>query len=335
MLLSKAWRRLRVWDVMPGSTAVLEMTLRQRAMTPDFDAYIATYTAVFNLSTLFQNKGTPPSCHAQLSLLATVHKLLLLSTPSDNCVPPRSSTTQGHLSLQHLSFTHISLCALLSAVCERAQKESTQKRSATGVASNGQTTTRSHTAAHSATTGGSSSSSSTSSSRSTGCELASVAAQGSHQLQALVVMVLVWLSNVRARVVGQGGGGPDRLSAQCSGWEAKVGEHNTELACLASKLLLPPQSGKRMPATAGFKQECAGWNTYALKHFHGRLLPGCSHLRCTNMSGISEETLKTLLCSGCRRVRYCSAACQRAAWVGGGHSAVCGKGEWMVQGSLS
>lgn len=67
------------------------------------------------------------------------------------------------------------------------------------------------------------------------------------------------------------------------------------------------------------------WEQYALKHFNGRLLPGCCHLGCTNLDGVSEAALKTLLCSGCRRARYCSTECQRAAWIEGGHSILCGK----------
>lgn len=65
------------------------------------------------------------------------------------------------------------------------------------------------------------------------------------------------------------------------------------------------------------------WEEYALNHFHKRLMPGCCHLRCTNLSGVSEARLKTQLCSGCRRARYCSMECQRAAWLEGGHSTVC------------
>lgn len=62
---------------------------------------------------------------------------------------------------------------------------------------------------------------------------------------------------------------------------------------------------------------------YAALHFNGRLAPGCSHLGCTNLCGVSETALCTLLCSGCRRARYCSQECQKASWVKGGHSAVC------------
>lgn len=66
------------------------------------------------------------------------------------------------------------------------------------------------------------------------------------------------------------------------------------------------------------------WERYAVTNFHGRLLPGCCHLGCNNLGGLSEVALVTHLCSGCRGARYCSGECQRAAWRDGGHSRVCG-----------
>lgn len=67
------------------------------------------------------------------------------------------------------------------------------------------------------------------------------------------------------------------------------------------------------------------WERYAVAQFDGRMLPGCCHLGCTNLSGLSEAALHTQLCKGCRRARYCSVGCQRAAWLEGGHSKVCGE----------
>lgn len=67
----------------------------------------------------------------------------------------------------------------------------------------------------------------------------------------------------------------------------------------------------------------AVWERFAVTHFNGRLLPGCCNLGCTNLSGVSEATLKTQLCGRCRGPRYCSTECQRSAWLEGGHSTVC------------
>ncbi|MEW5300316.1 MAG: hypothetical protein WDW36_003254 [Sanguina aurantia] len=67
----------------------------------------------------------------------------------------------------------------------------------------------------------------------------------------------------------------------------------------------------------------ARWERFAFRHLRGRVLPGCSHWGCANISGFSEAALPTQLCGGCGRARYCSAECQRAAWVEGGHKEVC------------
>lgn len=64
---------------------------------------------------------------------------------------------------------------------------------------------------------------------------------------------------------------------------------------------------------------------YAVEKLHGRMLPGCCNPCCTNMAGASEVSLSTKLCSGCRRERYCSVECQRAAWINGCHASMCGK----------
>lgn len=65
------------------------------------------------------------------------------------------------------------------------------------------------------------------------------------------------------------------------------------------------------------------WERHAVANFSGRLLPGCCYLGCADVSGVSEAALATQLCGGCRRARYCSTRCQRAAWLEGGHSTVC------------
>lgn len=67
----------------------------------------------------------------------------------------------------------------------------------------------------------------------------------------------------------------------------------------------------------------ARWERFANLHLDGIPLPGCSNWSCTNLAGFSEAALSTLLCSGCRRVRYCSIECQSAAWVQGEHKSVC------------
>lgn len=72
------------------------------------------------------------------------------------------------------------------------------------------------------------------------------------------------------------------------------------------------------------RQQSAVWERYAVIHLQGHLTVGCCHFGCTNMDGMSEAMLRTKLCGGCRRARYCSARCQKVAWVNGGHKAVWG-----------
>lgn len=71
------------------------------------------------------------------------------------------------------------------------------------------------------------------------------------------------------------------------------------------------------------KEEACVWGAFGVEHLHGRLLPGCCYLDCSNLVGVSKAALPTLLCCGCRRARYCSVKCQRAVWIKGGHCIMC------------
>jgi len=51
-------------------------------------------------------------------------------------------------------------------------------------------------------------------------------------------------------------------------------------------------------------------------------LSGPRARRCGNLSGASEAGLRTQVCSGCNVARYCSTACQKAAWRAG-HRGAC------------
>lgn len=62
---------------------------------------------------------------------------------------------------------------------------------------------------------------------------------------------------------------------------------------------------------------------YAMTGFGGELLCFCSNDMCGNLDGVSDATLPTQLCGGCKRARYCSIACQKAHWLEGGHAAHC------------
>jgi hypothetical protein len=45
----------------------------------------------------------------------------------------------------------------------------------------------------------------------------------------------------------------------------------------------------------------------------GPALAGCASISCANMAGLSERSVRTYVCGGCMRERYCSRACQRSA----------------------
>ncbi|MEW5313292.1 MAG: hypothetical protein WDW38_004873 [Sanguina aurantia] len=92
-------------------------------------------------------------------------------------------------------------------------------------------------------------------------------------------------------------------------WLQELAEQDAELADSVGQM-----SDRRRPLEDR-QVGVEAWEHYTLRHFHGRLLPGCCSARCTNLAGVSEAALQTWLCAGCRRVRYCSVECQKCAWV--------------------
>lgn len=141
-----------------------------------------------------------------------------------------------------------------------------------------------------------------------------------HQLQVISLLTLIQISlwvqrhgAMRKRVEDRKPGWWSRLAQICR----RIG--NPDLRAVVTSLLAEsasPNSDLVISMT---------WEQYAVTHFHGRLLPGCSYLGCTHLGGVSEAAVCTKLCSGCRRSRYCSVQCQKAAWLAGGHSNVCRK----------
>lgn len=136
----------------------------------------------------------------------------------------------------------------------------------------------------------------------------------------MVVMCFVRLNREWVQRLGlQGAAAEEMLHGQNVAWVEELNTEDAELGALAtSQLALLSQPGFESIGVAR-----TAWERFTVEHFEGRLLPGCCNLGCTNLAGISESTLKTLLCSGCRRARYCTVGCQRAAWLEGGHCSVC------------
>lgn len=65
------------------------------------------------------------------------------------------------------------------------------------------------------------------------------------------------------------------------------------------------------------------WERFSLSNLTGLAFPGCHHSGCRTLGHHSEAALPTLLCGGCRRARYCSVPCQRAAWISEDHAMLC------------
>lgn len=157
-----------------------------------------------------------------------------------------------------------------------------------------------------------------------------VSVGATHRLQVLALLSLAWIDerNTYVRLMCK-----KRHQLEIKPVQPPMHHHldacHTRLNTLTLESLLQ-QGGKplgRIPPKAEHKIQLAiGWAGFARTYLHGRVSPGCCHLGCTNLSGVSEAALPTQLCGGCRRVRYCSVVCQKEAWVEGGHQLVCGKG---------
>lgn len=109
-----------------------------------------------------------------------------------------------------------------------------------------------------------------------------------------------------------------------STFEDVLNSQEDELDRFLQQLVLPSAVGKWGDQFT-FKAEV--WmcvlQGFALDTIHGRPAPGCCNAFCTNLTGASEASLPTKLCSGCRRVRYCSVQCQKSGWTQGLHNVMC------------
>lgn len=98
-----------------------------------------------------------------------------------------------------------------------------------------------------------------------------------------------------------------------------------------SAALQPTAQAQRAAASRAAAAEREGWERYSYANLTGLTFPGCHNFGCSSFSQFSEAAVPTLLCSGCRRARYCSTACQRAAWLHWGHSVVCAELKKVVR----
>lgn len=361
-----AWGVLHAWQSLPGSSVLLELALRAPCGPLTADLGKALSLGVLHIAGQHRDRPTPASCKAQISLLVSIHKQLLLCTRAINQDFSGSGVTREEQlgmqadQLEALTLAYALLCNVLLSMCEHASspRNTTSPPLETansipgslGVAcqparAGGSTSSLSRDVA-SRTGGvagssapgcgstnldrsGSSSGGGRAQSESSRCN--APLKQDLHRLEAVTVMVVGWMDSFLLR-----GGRDDVWGVRCEGanaymrWEPDVRKFDSELADVALSLALPLQPRRRADESLCFKQQAVAWDRYAVKHFHGRLLPGCSYLGCADVSGSGEAAVATRLCSGCRRTRYCSVECQRAAWLLGGHADMCGKGKWVA-----
>lgn len=146
-------------------------------------------------------------------------------------------------------------------------------------------------------------------------------AHSMHQMHAILVLTLIqsclWLQKFALTFTGDGTAIHEWAFVACDALDTTPDPH---LLIMAKSILSDPTPAMPEAPT----EVCLAWERYAVLHFPGKLLPGCCHLGCTNLDSASEACLGTLLCGGCRKARYCSRECQRAAWREGRHMAVCG-----------
>lgn len=295
---TKAFTKISTWLHLPCPIVLLEMTLRHQSLLAKraTNVVFTINSAMFNLAQQHLHDPFPSSCGLDISCFASIHKLLLLSLATMHLMQPdRASGRGGHPTLNQVTETHIKMQSLLKEIQTRHPGAGTPYRYP-----------------------------------------ASPTQQATQQLRAMIVMVLTWLGSCLRRVMlaQDGYAVASSDTGKLLDWLPQLEVHDPELTELALQLALPTDPHHWGTCAVEFRHECALWDEYACKHLHGRLLPGCSYLRCTEIGGTSEASLPTLLCSGCRRTRYCSVRCQKAAWVQGGHSDVCGRGMWAAtQGS--
>lgn len=320
------WVGISEWQRHPGSGYLLETILRNGRISGDLNSiHLIITLAVIHLGALLKHNSTPICYTAQLSLLASIHKVLFINTQDAIHTPSFSHTSpEQQAVLGHVACEGAMLRAILSAVLaqlvqgtraiDRQDPEAPSTCAPQQQAPAGRSTEHSHVGGSAATA------------------LSSCTGNESNHFLAVLVLVLVRLQRYQLLAEEALPKERDRVSLAKFDLVGQVRVHDPELADVAAVALsLPLQPAVGSPESESYKGNTAAWDEYAVNHCHGRLLPGCSYLHCTNMSGSSEWLLPTLLCSGCRRTRYCSIDCQRAAWLTGGHADVCGKGKWAVR----
>lgn len=325
---------------MPGSVSTLEALLRDthgpRGAADTFQCALGTTTFLHLVLTCSNHTGSAlhhAMALACLSLASTMFKLV-------NRLPVHpegaSDTDTGVRSFEMLSLWGQGLVQLISELTSSQSMANTAPRLGREVPGTGRiaaalsaTTTRdsssSNTRSSSSSRGGARTA--TNSQQGNGASpggtpsgtAASVSPQGQRTFRLVAVLVMT-LAGVLKRKTEM---------ARRNSIAFDASDQTEEMQALASfhMHMIPAASMQRLVGLDPTHRadQIKIWHEIARTRCNGRLLPGCCHIGCTNLAGVSEAGLPTRLCSGCRQVRYCSSQCQKAAWVGEGHRLVCGK----------
>ena len=113
------------------------------------------------------------------------------------------------------------------------------------------------------------------------------------------------------------------VNGQCSNWaleqlELRLDGKETvfhRLQAEVAAVLEQPAVVDLVAARVGPLPAAAGAEQQQLEAARALGALRCANVACANVSGVSEGSLRRHTCGGCRAVRYCSQACNKAAWA--------------------
>lgn len=310
--------KLTVWGRMTGRITVLEGMMRGKVHQVGAAEMCSSINTAVTHLLLPHNQHDPTALPARISLASTLSKLMRIHIH----IPALGSLTvqqQYHgLSpdplLEELSTALLKNVANVIkssnlAMCAAAEAEVRQSKNSAGSTSARAAAVRSDNL----TGGGVAQITS-------GLEPVTVQRQ-QLQLQSILLSSVVQFCEWRVWPVQSLGSQHNSTMA----WLASVVPDHNSLSCGLAELCKHLLGTQVLSLPDPYVEVGKGFGLHAIKHFHGRLFPGCCHQGCCNLTGASEAALPTLLCGGCRMTRYCSVECQKEAWLHGGHRFLCGK----------
>lgn len=330
--LTLAWRKLHAWRSMAGCTAVTEVVMRfgHHLRTPQL--IVSSYCSFAANLALQLDAGSSVPWQSYISLASTLFKCVSMP-PTENSAESQSPSMTPVMYAVGMKALHAAIRSVQGFILQSHATSCTKARQlepktaagghmapAMPFGAVGSTPDDDHVVASTLSDCTRQKVSSVADSH---LECGSGYCESAQQLWAVLVLTLVRvcirsLRRDKSAVADMEFG--RTLLHMARTWTTQ----DTDLANLDS-LLVQLSDGEELLCDdrSTMREEADVWGRYAFQHFHGRMLPGCGCLSCYNLAGPSEAALPTLLCGGCRRVRYCCVTCQREAWVEGGHSSIC------------